>query len=347
MLFSIDEDQGGWIIGWIMPNNPNTTPVVEVHLPDGVVCTVPAMHYRPLLKTQGLHNTGICGFVCDENNTPGLGAAEDLAIYCADTGVLIYRRPGNRKFLQTRCLHLETRLFAASKYIATDNFQMAYRNAETLPDETLGAVLGIAFSASIFVSGRLNYQAFAPIARDRGFKVVLLLRDPLDELAERLTILKWAAANGRDDILVHFGASVPDTKADFGKLDLQSAESVAARLGALSPATRRILSNPVVRQLTQLSPDDEIDPFAVSIALDVLADFAAVGFDRHLPIALETFQAVTGDEGPVPDFAFGGSAQVAALAASLRTLPVVAELIELDQSVYRAALQAHSRVGAS
>ena len=32
MLFSIDEDTGSRIVGWVMPDNPATTPKVVIHL---------------------------------------------------------------------------------------------------------------------------------------------------------------------------------------------------------------------------------------------------------------------------------------------------------------------------
>ena len=52
MLFSIDADLGGQIVGWIMPDNPNATPRVNVLIADASV-SVEATVYRPLLKEQG------------------------------------------------------------------------------------------------------------------------------------------------------------------------------------------------------------------------------------------------------------------------------------------------------
>ncbi len=59
MLFSIDEDVGERIIGWLMPDNPAVTPRVLVHPDTEHHVVVEAFVFRPLLKELGLQYRGI------------------------------------------------------------------------------------------------------------------------------------------------------------------------------------------------------------------------------------------------------------------------------------------------
>ena len=65
MLFHIDEDTGSRIVGWVMPDNPATTPKVVIHLRPEHHVVIDAFVVRPLLREQGLRDTGVCGFVAD------------------------------------------------------------------------------------------------------------------------------------------------------------------------------------------------------------------------------------------------------------------------------------------
>jgi hypothetical protein len=111
MLFSIDEDTGSRIVGWVMPDNPATTPKVVIHLGPEHHVVIDAFVVRPLLREQGLHNTGVCGFVVDENNCPGVTAAGHLEIKDADNHILIYRRRNDSQLVDQKFLRVETQLF--------------------------------------------------------------------------------------------------------------------------------------------------------------------------------------------------------------------------------------------
>ncbi|MGH6935266.1 MAG: hypothetical protein ACRED2_03615, partial [Methylocella sp.] len=110
MLFSIDEDAGSRIVGWVMPDNPATTPKIVIHLGPEHHVVIDAFVVRPLLREQGLHNTGVCGFVVDENNCPGVTAAGHLEIKDADNDILIYRRRADSQLVDQKLLRVETQL---------------------------------------------------------------------------------------------------------------------------------------------------------------------------------------------------------------------------------------------
>jgi hypothetical protein len=65
MLFGIDEDTGSRIASWVMPHKPARTPKIVVHLGPHHHGVVNAFVVRPLLREQGLRDTGVCGFVVD------------------------------------------------------------------------------------------------------------------------------------------------------------------------------------------------------------------------------------------------------------------------------------------
>ncbi len=128
MLFSIDEDVGERVVGWVMPDNPAVTPRIVVHLaPDNHV-VVDAFVYRPLLKQRGLHNTGICGFALDENNCRGLTNADKLEIYDGDNHLLIYRRRPSAGLIDKKFFRLEPQLFrsVAVDALFQPQFHMSY-----------------------------------------------------------------------------------------------------------------------------------------------------------------------------------------------------------------------------
>ncbi len=81
---------------------------------------------------QGLHNTGVCGFVVDERNCPGVTAAGHLEIKDADNHILIYRRCNDAQLVDQKLLRIETQLFRSQGLddglIA--RFQMSYKSLE-------------------------------------------------------------------------------------------------------------------------------------------------------------------------------------------------------------------------
>lgn len=339
MLFSIDEDVGERIIGWLMPDNPATTPRVIVHLDADHHVAVEAFVYRPLLKEQGLHNTGICGFVADESNCPGIGAAAKLEITDGENNVLIYRRGAGGDLIQQKFLRLETQLFRS---FALDEemlhrFQMSYRAIELLPEETTRSIFAMPFTNSIYASGRIFWRVWEPLLHDRGFKMGILLRDPFEEMAERLLILKWAStpeasssANSLMPMLQTCTGAVRD-------LDLSDAAALEALLSRPSDELRTLLYNPLVYQLAAPNAFDPPPAPAVAAALDSLAEIDAVGL-RDDP---DSFLALVGAVLDLPrtfaPISLGSSKTVAGFANILREMGSARGLIEQDLEVYAEA----------
>jgi hypothetical protein len=187
MLFSIDADFGEQIVGWVLPDNPSATPSVDVSF-GGERRRIEATVVRPLLKEQGLHNHGLCGFVLDQNNCPGLAEATEVNVAESETGVLIYSRRRRVPTTARKFLRVETQLPFERPLdrILGPQFQMTYPQFESVPEETRMSVLRIGYCQSLYIAGRIYPRVVDDLARARGFQFGIVLRDPYEELAERL-----------------------------------------------------------------------------------------------------------------------------------------------------------------
>jgi hypothetical protein len=339
MLFSIDEDLGERIIGWLMPDNPATTPRIVVHLDSGHHVAVEAFVYRPLLKEQGLHNPGICGFVADESNCPGIGAATDLEITDGENNVLIYRRRRGAGLIEKKFLRLETQLFL---FFSLDEeligrFQMPYRALELFPEETTRSIFAIPFTSSVFASGRIFWRVWEPLLRDRGFKAGILLRDPFEELSERLLILKWASTPEAASSANALMPILQTCAGDIRDVELSDGAALGALLSDPSDELRALVYNPLVYQLAAPNAFDPPPSPASAAALDSLAEIDAVGLRDDIDSFLLLVGAVLDLPHALRTSSSAPRRAVTGLAGVLREMSAAHTLIEQDLEVYAEA----------
>jgi hypothetical protein len=349
MLFSIDADIGEQIVGWIMPDNPNSTPSVCVSF-GGKASLLEATVYRPLLKEQGLHNHGVCGFVVDAHSCPGLSEATDLSIAESETGTLIYRRQPRTETIARKFLRIETQLpfDRFLDHLLAPQFQMAYPRFETVPHETKLSILRIGYSQSLYAAGRIYPRAIDDLARSRGFQFGIVLRDPYEELAERLLVLRWSSEKEREVVASVLGEAVSAVAKSLPIFELGSVEGLRRGLPLLqSPSTARFLSNPLTRQLACIGDEEEIDRNSVAMSLDYLGAFEMVGFRSDMPAALETLGALLDVAAPFLPALPEASPIVKSVGGRLREVAFAEELIGLDLEVYASAERAFRRAGAA
>ena len=256
MLFSIDADAGAQIVGWVLPDNPNAAPSIRVDI-GHTSAVIKAVVYRPLLKEQNLHNTGICGFFISTSEVPELAEARDLKVSDADTDLLLYqRRP--YPIIDRKLIIVEPSILPAfgihQGFSAC--FQMYYQMVERYNEETIRAILGISFSNSIYVGGRIFPRQFDYLYRDRDFKVAILLRNPFEELAERLLILKLATERDDPSLIDKLGHDLVAAAKNLPSFDPFNEESLVRALKRINGNLRGFLSNPLVRQLSTRYADD-------------------------------------------------------------------------------------------
>jgi hypothetical protein len=337
MLFSIDEDVGGRLEGWVMPDNPAVTPRIIVRLNSENHVVIEASVFRPLLKQNDLHNTGICGFVLDENNCRGLTGAGKLEIYDADNNLLIYRRRPSTGLIDKKFFRLEPQLFRS---VALDeaflpHFQMTHPALELISEETIRSILSMPFTPSIYAAGRVFWRVWEPLLRDRGYMVGALLRDPYHEIAERLLILKLAASPQAGTITDSLGPIVESAAVHLRDVDLKDLSGLEAVLAAAPVELRAILYNPLTYILSAQNAFDPPPVPATAVALESLADMDAVGLRQDTAPFFETISAILDLPQSLAAISLPTSTTVVQWADLLRDRPVVRDLIAMDLEVYQ------------
>jgi hypothetical protein len=342
MLFNIDQDGGSQIVGWVMPNNPSFTPRIRVLSGDETKGIFDATQYRPLLKEQGLHDTGICGFVLDETIVPGLVDLKELAIFDEDSDLLLYRRRPPGKVIESKLFRVETRLLrtAILNDLLAPNFHMVYAGLEMLTEETVFSVLAIPYTNSIYATGRIFVRALEHQLRDRNFKTAILIRDPFEELAERLWVLKLVASNEGASFIAILGKDVQAAARSFRDVNLDSTKDLADMLTNLGDDSKPTLANTLTRQLASKGGIDTLDKFSVSAALDTLAEIDVVGLASDPDGFIALLNNVLADDKWLDVPILGVSERVSQLADVLRTMPAVQKLIGMDIELFDVIKQA-------
>jgi hypothetical protein len=339
MLFSMDEDAGGRVEGWVMPDNPAVTPQIVVHLDAEHHVVIEAFVPRPLVKQYGGHNTGLCGFVLDENNCPGLAGANGLEIFDADNNVLLYRRRPDANIIDKKLFRLEPQLFRSTALddMLVSRFHMTYVALDLHPEETIRSMLALPFTQSIYASGRVLWRVWEPMLRDRGFMVAALLRDPYHEMAERLLILKLASSPQGGSIIDTIGPIVEAAAGHLRNIDLKDVSKLEELLAAAPLELKAVLYNPLTYQLTAQNAFDPPPMPATAVALESLADMDAIGLRDDPAPFFELVSAVLElPEGLAP-VSLPTSNTVIQWADFLRERPAVRKLIEMDLEVYQTA----------
>jgi hypothetical protein len=346
MRFNIDSDTGSRITGWVLPDNPMATPRVRVLFGDEQKATVEARHRRAYLKDRGLHSTGICGFVLDEKNCKGIARAAVLRIYDDDTNLLVYQRRPAAKLVEEKVFRLETQLLRATALndLLFPHFHMAYAGIEMFGQETISGILTISYTNSVMATGAIHYPAREQQLRDRGFKTAVLLRDPYEELAERLLILKWSASPQGVGATPYLGKHVLGAVKAMRDADLSTRTSVEALLARLDEGAQRVLFNTTTRLLTCNAATEVLDELAVSAALEALSEFDMIGVRDNVRGFLDVVEAVLGLPEPLADLKLPVYSSVEGLTAELKQVPAVAELSAMDIELFEAIVGAMDAV---
>lgn len=346
MRFNIDMDNGSRIVGWVLPDNPMVTPRVRVFFGDEERKTIEATHPRPGIKDSGLHDTGVCGFVLNEQNCKGIAATSTLRIFDEESDVLIYQRRPKARLVDAKLFRIETQLLRASALndVLTPSFQMSYAGVELLGQETIFNIIGIGFTTSILAVGGIFFRAYEHSLRDRGFKTAIVLRDPFEELAERLLILKWSATPQGMSASAYLGRTVADAVHALRDVDLESPESIAAAFNKMDETAQGVVFNTATRQLACGAADEPLGDYPVSRALDSLSEFDVVGVRSNVRGFLDMCAAVLGLEQRIPDATLRLYPSVRGLAEQLRQMPAAAERIAMDLELYDAITKAMNAV---
>ena len=339
MNFNIDVDAGSHIAGWLVPDNPSAVPSFFVTVEDQAPISFSANIERVDVRELGLHRTGHVGFLIDDRLVPNIGDVENLAISEAETGLPLYRRHRNDRYLRTKLILVDVGLmpqFNLTRRIG-GRFALSYPMVDRQPLETVNAVIANHSQQSIFIGGQPNWQRSGESAVTRGFVSAALLRDPFEELAERLIFLSYLSRRSSDGISSAFARHAVLSKF-ASRLDLEDDRALLSGFRKVTPEERRALRSPMT-SIFGCTPDEEPQRRHVSMALDQLARFNVVGTRSRFPEFADLLGGCLGADlvGPHTPEALP---QTVELAERLKRIGVVEDLLDEDIALYSFADEA-------
>lgn len=340
MFFNVDSDRGAVIHGWFAADNPAVSARLAIRAPGREEVTVEANLQRDDVRDLGLHGTGRVGFRIDKSIVPDLDELADVEIVEAESGLPIYRRLQSGRHIEKKLILFDASLMPQRRILdqIRDNFALTYFSVERYSLETSIVLISNHHATSIVVTGRSNYNRYAAHLDNAGFIKAALLREPYEELAERLLFLNLLSRSPSAHLATSFLTGVQPLLEFARDLPLTDTKAMVSHFRQIDAEQKRAIANPMVRMLG-CDVGDEPERRHVSIALDNLAAMDVVGcrerYSAFRNLLWRTLGAdVLGEETPT---AF---ASVAALAKDLMRVGVLGDLLEHDAALYRLAREA-------
>lgn len=333
MLFNIQSDKGDEIIGYVVPDDSEKTPVLRVLSEGSAIAQIPCNELRPALVESGRHSNGLCGFTINSSNVPALAEQRDVEIVDEESGILIYRRKLDTQCVPKRLFRLETHLFPLWKLDSAleTHFIYFHKGIERYGRETATQILHLENAPSLYVSGRLAYKQYDALL-DKSFYYITLLNEPYYELAERLMTFKHIPKYG-DALMGPRDLMTFQPAIDFAAT-LESDDTVLRRAFANMPGeVIALLSNPLAHQLAAESFDSALPRGAVATALANLSLFTLVGLRERADLFAEDMEIqlnLPDNSIQIPPL----MPPVHALANKLRRIPEAELLLEADLDIY-------------
>lgn len=340
MFFNVDSDRGAVISGWFAADNPAVSARLAIRAPGRDEVIVKADIQRDDVRDLGIHGTGRVGFRIDKSIVPDLDELVDVEIVEADSRLPIYRRLQPGRHLEKKLILFDAALMPQRRVLdqIRDNFALTYFSCERYSLETTLVLIGNHHPTSLVVTGRPNVNRYASHLDNAGFIKTALLREPYEELAERLLFLNLLSRSPSAHMASSYLSGVAPLL-DFARdLPVTDRTGMVAHFRQLDAEQKRAIASPMVRMLG-CDVGDEPERRHVSIALDNLAAMDVVGcrdhYDAFRNLLWRTLGAdVLGAETPT---AFSS---VAALAADLRRVGVIGDLLDHDAALYKLAREA-------
>jgi hypothetical protein len=278
MLFHMQK-LGDRIEGWVSPDNPSTMPRIRIFRPDGTVAELDSNVYRPDVRDAGLHPTGKNGFDINSTVFPDLaGIIDQIEIRDFHTGVLLYRPFDQKKHLSMKVLRFDVGAmpYAQIESLWNRNFALYYNAAERYPLDTMFGVLNNPVAQSLAISGRIDYNRYEHFFRERNYKIITLLRPPLEEMAERLLFIRYALAPQSPASFDAHLTGLRNLASIARGISLDRIESVDECFAKLTNEQKIALSNPVTKALC-CAQDEVPRKKHIQLALSKLSTMDLVG----------------------------------------------------------------------
>jgi hypothetical protein len=341
MIFNIDVDEGSRIIGWLVPDNPGATPKIIIILPNGEELQLSATISRPDVVDLGFHHaTALVGFIIDEGLIPNLQEIQDIQILDGEGRVPIYRRYQISRHLDKKLCYYDLSVMPQRKIMQrlSSRFALAYNYAQRYPLETTMMLVNNPNSKSVLISGRPHFMRQYGLLRNAGFIICAVLRDPYEELAERLVFINLLANSKASHLLPQFVSDVQPL-VDFAReLPLSDQRALIAKFRGMTREQREAISNPMTRVFA-CGIDEHPEHRHISTALDNLGGMDVVGTRSRFADFRAVLANVIGDDviGQDDLEIFDKVHETREMLASIG---MVSDLLEHDLSLYAYASEA-------
>lgn len=335
MHFIIDADTGASISGWLAPDNPSLVPSFIVIIPDGrTEIEVKATVMRPTIRDMGLHATGMCGFTINAAIVPDIAQLEDIEILEAESRLPIYRRFQPDKDIPRKLFLFDCSIIPQRRILnhIKNRFSLSYFNSECNGLETTIAMIANPTNKSIFISGRSVLMRYDQLLKEKEYLRAALLRDPHEELAERLFFLNFLAKEEDAASLSTFTTGVK-CLLDFARnLPFSDPKALTSAFRTTTEVQRRELRSPMTK-VFGCDIDELPKRPNVSKALDNLADFDVVGTRERYPLFKELLAGALGADA-LGEEAPGVFQSVKTFAEMLSRIGIVNDLLAEDLALY-------------
>jgi hypothetical protein len=345
MLFNVETDTGSRLTGYVVPDSFSGRPRITVRWGGTGLLTLEASESRQALVAAGRHATGQCGFTVDETHIRGLENIADLELFDADTGILIYRRRPPGTLVDLNIFRLETHLLPLWRLDDSLNYKFKYwyKGIDRHGRETSTQLFCLNNCISSYASGRLLYKNYE-FYLVKGLMTVALLRDPYDELAERLLVLNMAREDGEQLLGARDALIFEETIAFVAELQTFEEDELRRLFRRLPNSVIAALSNPLVRQLTASTPDEMPNLGSIATALDALSSFTIVGLRSNTGHFLAAIADLIGiDAAALP--MLDEFPRVSELGERLRKIGLIECFLEKDLELYHQTSTAFAKIG--
>ena len=333
MRFDIDSDSGRSISGWLTLDNPSSRPIFNIILPGKEPIQTVATEFRQAVLDHGFSTTGIVGFKIDDSIVPNIENEKILEIREATSNLLLHRRADQTKFIQRKFLLLDLSVSPRKDIFdsLSSFFATPYHFLDRYTFETLSYIIGVLLESRVLY-GKVNFMRHADMIKRSEFVVAALVRDPFEELAERIILLKKAANHPNSNFVSELFASWLPVVDFAASLPIDDTKVIAKAFHKLSTEKRRVFCDPLTRMLG-CNIDEPASRHGVTQALENMSKMDVVGtMDKYVEFKAMT----TGCFGAnvLGDSAYTVSPAVTDLAEKLANVGVVRDFLENDLALY-------------
>ena len=341
MFFNVDADDGYAISGWVAPDNPSASARLVVVIPDREDLIINSDIPRPDIRELGIHATGNVGFRIDTLLIHDLETLPDVEVLSEETRLPLYRRFQPGRHIERKMFVFDSAVMPQRRVLKSigEHFALFYSSAECLPLETMIVLLNNHYSKSLFFTGRPLLNRYSSYLESCNYIRVALLRDPYEELAERLLFLNFLSKSegGHELVPIYCTGLMPLLTLAKG-LVFNDRKALLTSFRSIDDEQRQAITSPMTR-MYGCSLDEAPTYRHVSVALEHLAGLDVVGTRARYDV----FRGMIAHLLGAPVFGHDEPSSfksVHELANALAQIGIVADLLESDVRLYTMADQA-------